>query len=162
MAKVTVSTSLACSADAAFEALQSIQTFVHVARGALRFPAAESYDSPVSIGASVSGWIFLLGVVPMSRHTITVVALDHDERRLATHEHGGLVRRWDHTIQVTPEGDHACRYVDSIEIDAGPVTPFVAAFAHVFFLYRQRRWRRLAPVLDGAARARGTASDEPV
>jgi hypothetical protein len=41
--------------------------------------------------------------------------------------------------------------MDRIEIDAGVMTPLVAGFAAIFYRYRQRRWRALAPVLAAAA-----------
>ncbi len=36
------------------------------------------------------------------------------------------------------------RYSDVIDIDAGILTPLVWGFAHLFYHYRQMRWRKLA------------------
>lgn len=47
---------------------------------------------------------------------------------------------------MIPEGP-GTRYLDEIEIEieieGGRLTPLFAAFAHVFYRYRQARWRRL-------------------
>ncbi|HXV93476.1 MAG TPA: hypothetical protein VD813_09275 [Pseudonocardia sp.] len=85
--------------------------------------------------------------MPFSRHTIEVAEVDEGGRRLVTEERGGLLRRWRHTIEVRPAGAGTCRYSDTVEIDAGPLTPVVAAVARVFYRLRQRRWRALAPFL---------------
>ena len=49
---------------------------------------------------------------------------------------------WDHTIEVEPV-DNWTRYVDRVVIDAGVVTPLVAAFAYFFYKHRQQCWQRL-------------------
>lgn len=153
MRSISISTHLDCDADVAFEALQSIQAFVHVAHGAARFPVAEQHVTPLVEGEAITGWVFLLGVIPFSKHTIGFEIVDPATRTLRSNEHGGLLKRWDHTITTTPE-EGGCRYVDEVDIDAGLLTPLVVAYAHAFYRYRQRRWRRLAPVLEGAAQVR--------
>jgi hypothetical protein len=60
-----------------------------------------------------------------------------------TNEHGFVLRAWNHTLDVEPTGDDHCRYSDTVDIDAGPATAFVAASAVGIFRYRQRRWHKL-------------------
>ena len=55
---------------------------------------------------------------------------------------GSAARMWDHRIYVESDGE-GTRYSDCLRIDAGLLTPVVAAFAGVFSRYRQARWRRL-------------------
>jgi hypothetical protein len=55
---------------------------------------------------------------------------------------GSVARVWDHFIFIAPNGD-GTRYVDEIRIDAGVLTWPVSIYARLFYLYRQRRWRRL-------------------
>jgi len=55
---------------------------------------------------------------------------------------GALVARWDHLIEIVPEAA-GTRYTDTVTIEAGWRTPFVAVFARVFYAHRQRRWRGL-------------------
>ena len=72
-----------------------------------------------------------------------------------------MIRSWRHEITTTPLGDNQCQYVDRIDIDAGPMTPVVAAFAAVFYRYRQRRWRSLAPLLAATAQATPSTTTLP-
>ncbi|MEM1331942.1 MAG: hypothetical protein AAGG08_00665 [Actinomycetota bacterium] len=156
MRSVSVTTDLACQPDAVMEALCSIQAFVHVARPALRMPVAEAIVDPIAVGQQISGRLRFGGLLPLTRHTIRVVSIDRAVREIVTSESGGFVRRWDHTIRVTPGPEGTARYEDAIDIDAGILTLLVVGFAHLFYRHRQRRWRHLAPVLDGAARVRAS------
>ena len=144
---VSVSTELAVPADVVWRAVQTPELFVHVAHGMLRYPKAEHARSPMRTGDEIRGWTFLFRVVPFSIHRLRVAMIDDTNRTLDTEEGGGLVRIWRHRIVVEPLPQGRSRYEDRIEIGAGPLTPAVAAFAHVFYRYRQRRWRTLAPVL---------------
>ena len=162
---VTVSTALRADAETVWRALRSPQTFVHVAGAMARYPAAERRERPFRTGDVLQGWTFLFRVIPFSNHRLEVVEINDQTLTLETVEGGGLVRLWHHTITVTPSPDGTCRYVDGIEIDAGPLTKLVVAYANVFYRYRQRRWRHLARLLadversrDGAPPAAGAAT----
>ena len=151
MHTITVSTTLDAPADVVWTAVRTPEAFVHVARGMVRFPAAEAHPGPWETGDVVEGWTWLFGVVPFSRHRLTVASIDDATRTLDSDEGGGIVRAWLHRITVAEHGS-GCRYEDRISIDAGVLTPLVAAYARVFYRYRQQRWRRLAPVLAAARR----------
>ena len=144
---VTVATELPADAALVWRAVRTPAAFVYVAGRMLRYPAAECTDRPWRVGDEIAGWTFLFGFLPLSHHRLRVEALRDEARELQSDEGGGLVRSWRHLIRVTPLGPGRCRYVDSVEIDAGPFTPAVAGFAHVFYRYRQRRWRTLACLL---------------
>ncbi|MGV9797898.1 hypothetical protein ACWDTP_07545 [Mycobacterium sp. NPDC003449] len=77
------------------------------------------------------------------RHTIEVVDVDPAIRTIRTREHGGVLRRWDHTLHVEPVADGTCRYSDIVDIDAGPLTGMVVVLARGIYAYRHRRWRKL-------------------
>lgn len=100
--------------------------------------------------------LFLIGVLPLWRHHLTVAEVDHARRTLRSEESGGPVSNWRHRITVRPLGGDRCRYTDEIDIDAGMLTAPVRAFAQLLSRVRQQRWRRLAPVLAGAAEARAS------
>ena len=54
---------------------------------------------------------------------------------------------WRHPVgmaSVEPIGARSFKYRDTVTIEAGPLTPLVAAYAHWFYRVRQRRWRALA------------------
>jgi hypothetical protein len=89
-----------------------------------------------------------LGILPVSRHTITIERLDGNSRELQSDEHGGLIRSWRHLIRIIPIDDHTCRYEDIVEIEAGLATPIVGSFARWFYGIRQKRWQELALAID--------------
>ena len=133
------------AADAAvWAAVQSPATLCHVAAPLLRFPGLAGRTAAWCEGERVVTWLLLGGVLPVSRHHLEVRSIDPERRTIDTHEWGGLVRTWDHTIHIEPMDARRCRYTDRIDIDAGRLTPLVARFAEVFYRHRQRRWRRLA------------------
>jgi hypothetical protein len=147
MRTITVSTPLDAPADVVWRAVNTPQAFVHVARGMLRYPAAERQRRPWRVGDRLEGWTLLFGVVPFSYHHLTVAAIDDNARVLTSDEHGGVIRTWRHDLTVTSVDDASCRYEDRIDIDAGWLTPVVAAYGSLFYRYRQHRWRALARLL---------------
>jgi hypothetical protein len=148
---VSVSRILDAPAEAIWPAVRTPHAFVHVARGMVRFPAAERIDRPWEVGDHVSGWTLLFGLLPFSKHRLMVESIDDDRRTIVSDERGGPIRTWRHEIVVTPIDDHQCHYEDRIQIDAGVLTAVVVAYAKVFYRYRQRRWRSLASLLAATA-----------
>ena len=130
--------------DRVWEAMLRPSTFLHVARGLLGVPALEGRIDPFVAGEAGTAWLLLFHLVPFSRHTIEVVDVDHERHVVRTHEHGGLLRRWDHTLAAEAEGPDRTRYTDTIVVEAGPLTPVAARVGNLIFRYRQRRWRALA------------------
>ena len=151
MITVTVQTELEAPPHAVWRAVPTPAAFRHVTRGLIDFQPREGQtdeSKPWDTGAWVAGRLRVLGV-PFSQHRISIESIDHDRRVLSTNESGGPIRRWRHLIAVeaVPGDDRRSRYTDRIEIEAGVLTPLIAGFAHAFYRLRQRRWRRLAPVL---------------
>jgi len=151
MRTVSVSRTLPAPAEVIWPAVKTPQAFVHVARGMLRFPAAERVGRPWKVGDDISGWTLLFGVLPFSKHRLVIDSIDDDRRVVVSDECGGPIRTWRHELIVTATDDDQCRYEDRIQIDAGLLTGVVAAYAKVFYRYRQRRWQSLASVLAATA-----------
>jgi uncharacterized protein YndB with AHSA1/START domain len=141
---LTIETDLAAPADRVWQAMLLPATFLHVCRPLFRVPGLEGRIDPLTEGEIGSAWLWAFGVVPAYRHTIEVRRVDPGARTIATHEHGGVLRRWDHTLAVEPAGPDRARYRDTLAIDAGPLTPVAVAVAAAIFRHRHRRWRRLA------------------
>ncbi|MFN3216880.1 MAG: hypothetical protein ACE367_10325 [Acidimicrobiales bacterium] len=144
---VVVGTTLDAPPAAIWQAVNTPAAFRFVTQGLVSLDGVDAIDT-WGPGATVAGRLRVLGV-PFSRHRITVESIDDDRRALQSDEAGGPIRSWRHLITVdeVPGDPDRCRYTDRIEIDAGILTPGIAAFAHVFYRTRQRRWRSLAPVL---------------
>lgn len=88
----------------------------------------------------------LFSVVPLGQQTIDISfdGLPGDTFAIRDNGHGELAQRWDHRIEAIAIGERETLYRDTIEIEAGVLTPFVWLFAQVFYRHRQRRWRLLA------------------
>jgi hypothetical protein len=152
---VHIETELPTDADRVWFAMQQPVTFLYVVRGLFSMPALAGRSDPLVEGESGTGWLFAFHVIPTYRHTIGIVEVDDATRTIRTAEHGGVLKRWDHVLHAEPLGDGRCRYSDTVTLDAGRLTPVVAAVAVRLYRYRQRRWRRLArrhlqPVSDNA------------
>ena len=153
MRSITVETTLDAPPDVIWATVQRPEAFVHVAGAMLRYPVAERHQGPWRVGDMVTGWLFLLRLIPFSRHTIEVADIDEEARTIRTEERGGLIRTWRHHVAVRPMTGHRSHYTDRIDIDAGLLTPLVATFAKVFYRYRQRRWAKLAVLLSASSSA---------
>jgi hypothetical protein len=95
-------------------------------------------------GETVVGWVFLFGFLPFARHHMHIARIHDSARTLSSRESGGLIRTWNHDIEIEPIDALRCRYRDRIEIEAGIMTPVIVLYACWFYRMRQRRWRALA------------------
>jgi hypothetical protein len=143
MRTVHIETILPTDADRVWPALLSPVTFLYVCKGLLGFPALSGRSEPLHAGERGTGWLFAFHLIPAYRHTIEIVEVDADGKTVRTHEHGGILKAWNHTLHVEPVDEHSCRYSDTVDIDAGVATSLVAALAIGIYRYRQRRWHKL-------------------
>jgi hypothetical protein len=92
----------------------------------------------------------LLGLVSVGSWKLKVLARDDARRRLASEESGTFVRRWAHEIAVDEVGERGSRLRDTIEIDAGVLTPLIASKAFGS-CQRPRRFTIKTPVRSDAS-----------
>lgn len=144
---LTRSTDLDAPAAAVWAAVRTPEAFRTVTRGLLRYPPADRRTDAWREGETVSGRLWILGLLPFSRHTIRIARIDDDQLTLTSDEHGGPIRSWVHDIVLEPLDDRRTRYTDRVTIAAGWATLPVTAFAWLFYRVRQARWRQLAPTL---------------
>jgi hypothetical protein len=149
--KIDVSTPLDCSADSAWNEVQKSALLLQVIQPLATVTPIEPPDFPEHWreGMTVQCCTHLFGVIPLGMRTVHFEKIDHAARKIVTHESDLLVRRWDHTITVTPTGKARSIYRDVIDLDAGVLTFVVWAWTSWFYRHRQRRWRALAPILRG-------------
>jgi hypothetical protein len=143
MRTIRMDTALPTSADRVWSAMLSPATFLYVCQGLSSMPAPAGRVEPLRAGERGTGWLLAFHVIPAYRHTIEVVDVEERAGTIRTHEHGGMITVWNHTLQVEPINAHTCRYSDTVDIDAGPATAFVATMAAGIYRSRQRRWRKL-------------------
>ncbi|MBD2843151.1 hypothetical protein [Erythrobacter rubeus] len=144
---VELSTQLDCAADEAWDQIHRSALLQHIAfplikfvpRGATAFP--ERWEE-----GEYRAWMLLLAVLPIGWQAIVISKPEAKGavRFLRDNGYGPLIKRWDHWIEIAPENATTTRYVDRVTIEAGILTPVIAAFARVFYGHRQRRWRALA------------------
>lgn len=142
-----IATELEAPAEKVWALLKRKQTFLYVTRGAMGIPAATTWPEEHREGSRVRGRLWFFHVVPGWVHEIRVESVDEERRELRTRERGGFVNVWNHRLKVEALPRGRSRYTDEIEVDAGALTPVVWVFAHLFYRYRQARWRSLAKVI---------------
>jgi hypothetical protein len=150
MAIVDRAITLSAPAPAVWQAVKTPEAFRFVTRGLLTMPAIRHRDRPWQEGETVTGWVFLFGAVPFSRHRLHFARIDEGAMTLSSEEGGGLIRRWNHDIIVTQLDGSSCEYRDVIAIEAGMLTSAIALYARWFYSMRQRRWKDLAQRLSGS------------
>lgn len=140
---ILVETGLPTTADKVWEAMKHPASLLYVTRGLLGLPALAGRTDPIHAGEAGTGWVFAFNLIPVYRHTIEVLDVDERTRSIRTHEHGGILKRWDHTLHVEPTSETTSRYSDTVEIDAGVLTRIMCIVSIGIYHYRQRRWHRL-------------------
>ncbi|HTQ21768.1 hypothetical protein [Mycobacterium sp.] len=143
MRTVHLETVLPTTADRVWPAMLSPVTFLYVCKGLFGFPVLGGRSEPLRAGEAGTGWLIAFHLIPAYRHTIEVVEVDEATKTVRTRENGGVLKIWNHTLHVEAVDENSCRYSDTIDIDAGPLTPIAATVATGLFRYRQRRWHKL-------------------
>ncbi len=80
----------------------------------------------------------LFGRVPVGRWQVKIVRRDDARHRLASEERGLFVRSWRHEIAIDALDAASARLTDTIDIDAGALTPLIVRFAQADYARRHR------------------------
>ena len=146
-----ISTELECSAERAWQEVQTTRLLEYVAHPLLVFDPIEPQTWPETWreGEYLSR-MRLLGIIPFGKQCIAISIPDRSnasakgEYRVRDNGYGDMVKKWDHLIVIEEVADGTTRYTDRLEIEAGILTPIVWLYARVFYQHRQARWRKLA------------------
>ena len=140
-----ISTVLECTDKQFWDMIIKPKSLQFVAAPLLHFEplVAGELDGEWVVGKTYTVRLLFLGFLPLGRHRIKIVAIDKATNTIESQENGSLARVWNHTMRFHPFGAGQLRYTDEIEIQAGLLTPFIWAFAHLYYRYRQRRWKEL-------------------
>ena len=147
-ATVELTTTLDCSLDQAWHWVQRPALLDHIASPLLRFgyPPSFDRDGPWTVGEH-RVQLYAFGVVPLGWQIIGIELPETDDERRILRDNGRspLISRWDHWIVMAPSADgEQSTYTDRVHIEAGLLTPAIAAYARRFYAHRQKRWRALA------------------
>jgi hypothetical protein len=146
---IELATHLDAAPDTVWRWLRRSALLRHVAAPLIRFePHGGSFPEEWEPG-EYRAQMYLFGAVPLGWQAIRISLPEPlgDVRFVRDDGYSPLIRRWDHWIAIGPDtgpGEGGTRYSDQVTIDAGILTPMVAAFARTFYAHRQRRWRTLA------------------
>jgi hypothetical protein len=140
-----ISTVFECTDKQLWDKIIEPKSLQFVAAPLLRFePLVDGdLDGEWIVGKTYVVRLSSLGFLPLGQHRIEIVTIDRGTNTIESQESGSLARVWNHTIRFHPFGAGQLRYTDEIEIKAGLLTPFIWAFAHLFYRHRQRRWKQL-------------------
>lgn len=143
--RIRVETIIPAAPDDVWAVLLTPALLRHVAFPLIIFDAAEPLPGEWSEGDyQVSMRLF--GLVPLGRQRIRIRLLETESwpRHVRDEGSGSLAKVWRHDIFLRPDGNGATAYHDEVEVRAGLLTPVVWLFAHLFYRWRQHRWRALA------------------
>ena len=147
--KVSRSTHIALKPETVWAEVQKAGLLQHIAWPLVRFiPVDDAAFESFRPGGRYEVKLRLFGLIPFGTQWIVTSMHDADgtdwPKRLRDNGHSALISRWDHWITVMPEPNGGTHYSDEVEVSAGALTPFIWAFAQIFYWHRQRRWRGLA------------------
>ncbi|MEQ8410331.1 MAG: hypothetical protein RIC51_04220 [Erythrobacter sp.] len=144
---VELATHLDCTPDEAFAQVRRSALLDHVAAPLIRFAPRGRPFPEIWKPGEYRAWMFLFGIIPLGWQAV-VISLPEpkgDVHFVRDNGYGPIIRQWDHWIAIGPDpGGTGTRYIDQVTVDAGALTPLIAAFARIFYAHRQRRWRALA------------------
>lgn len=147
MAQVRIETVIDAPLAACAAHLRTPALLRHVAAPLVGFASREPGGFPDAWAPGPHRvWMLLFGFIPLGPQTVDISHGDWDGATVWVRDNGSglLVRRWDHRIEMRAHGPDRTLYRDQVDIEAGLLTPAVAAFAHLFYRWRQARWRGLA------------------
>lgn len=150
--KVSRSTHIALKPEAVWAEVQTAGLLHHIAWPLVCFiPVDDAAFESFQPGGRYQVKLRLFGMIPLG--TQWIVSSLHEAggtqwpKRLRDDGYSALISKWDHWITVAPDKDGGTRYSDEVEVSAGALTPFIGAFAQIFYWHRQRRWRDFAKSL---------------
>ncbi len=148
-ARVRIRTKIAAPTERVWAEVQTPRLFLHITAPLVRF-APVSGEIPAEFEEGrFDVKLKLFGVVPMGEQAIVVTKHVGQEDgalvwKIRDNGFSRMIPKWDHWIVLRRTGPAETLYEDDVTIEAGLLTPFIWAFAALFYRWRQHRWRGLA------------------
>lgn len=139
--KLNLKTKMDCSANRMFESVKRTSNFFEITKPLVKFVPQQFLGEQWEEKEYLME-MYLFGVIPLGRQTIDI-RYEQGKKRMRDNGRSNRIKKWDHIISICDSGEHQCIYTDEINIEAGLITFFVFLFAHVFFRYRQLKWKRI-------------------
>jgi hypothetical protein len=143
--RVSVQSIFNLSPEETWRRVQTPSLLEQVAHPVIRFHRQDGRELPLSFheNQTIDLRLKALGFIPLGKHTITIQSVDPERREILSHEQGQIAQVWRHLISVRPYGKSQTLYTDQVDLYAGRQTQAAAAFARLFYMYRQTRWQQL-------------------
>ncbi|WOE75319.1 hypothetical protein [Alterisphingorhabdus coralli] len=142
---VTLTTHLAAPPETVRQHVGTSRLLNYITRPLIRFTpkAGQAFPEDWTPG-EYKAWMWLFGLLPVGWQAIRISFPEPENATqfIRDNGYGPLIKRWDHMIEIRSDGD-GTHYTDRVIIEAGLLTPLIAAFAQVFYGHRQKRWRKL-------------------
>lgn len=151
--KFSLQVSLPCTVSQAFDALHNPEVFRAVSQPFLGFEAVSPVRFPTRYesGNSYVVRVRALGVLSMGTQEINPISTAEGMTRTFQDHGRGLtgalaqVTRFQHTMTLRPSGVGPTILEDELDFDAGILTPFMGLGFRIFWWWRHRMMKRLAP-----------------
>lgn len=143
--RVQLDTVLPCSYEKAVAEVKTPRLLIHIAHPLVSFEPTDGTVVPTNWEEKTYWFrLKLFGFIPCGKQAVRITFHEDDAAfRVRDNGYGRLIRRWDHWITIQRNSGNTL-YRDTLDLDAGIITPLVWLFARVFYAHRQRRWGRLA------------------
>ena len=126
-----------------WEELQKVTSLMYVAFPIIAFkPSPETVlPDKWELNKTYELKLYFLNFIPFGKHFIEIVTIDHENKYILSNETGFLAKKWNHLLELKKINTAKISYTDTIEIEAGLLSPFVWGFSHMFYRHRQKRWK---------------------
>lgn len=140
--KVQVKSIFECRSKRLFDEIKKTKSLIYIAKPLIKFvPYNGNLMDRWEDGKYLFSMYFL-EFLPIGKQWI-VISIDDENMKMRDNGYSKLIKKWDHIISVEKIDDKNSLYTDTIDIKAGALTIFIVLYAHIFYRYRQLRWKKI-------------------
>jgi ligand-binding SRPBCC domain-containing protein len=133
--ELTVSARYNRPADRVFAEALSFAEMAHATRGVAVYK--DMPQGSMEQGRTYTLNVTVWGIMRNPNYQVHVERVDPVARTVQSREFGWMIRQWDHTLSVVPDGD-GCVWTDRIVIDCSWATGYMSWVAKVLYRTRHR------------------------
>ncbi|MDO4702463.1 hypothetical protein [Tannerella sp.] len=143
--RLRIASHIGMDVERAWELLKTSALLKFITKGKVTFkPIGGKFPELWTQGSTVKTKMLLYGWLPFGGvHTLYFERIDEQQKVLATQESDAVCKVWNHSIFIEKAENNSIRYTDEIIIYAGIFSKIVALWAKQFYIYRQKRWKKI-------------------
>jgi hypothetical protein len=132
-----------CDSNELFREVKKTESLFYIAKPLIKFVQLPEHPLPeLWKEGKYPVKMYILGFIPFGKQWIAI-SIYNNNLHIRDNGYSKLIKKWDHNIYLKGVGENKTLYTDTIDINAGILTIFIAMFAKIFYRWRQKRWRRL-------------------